>query len=275
MSKPGYVWNGTEWVPLLATTLSVVDWSNVANTPTTLTGYGISNASITGTLSVTGDTTISGTTGLGVGRSPVSSLDNTTGASIQSNGQTFFTASGVAPLLVNRTTNDGVLLRFYRGSSTNVGDVSVTSGTITYGTFAGSHWSQINSSEDILVGTVMDTIDEMCVWEEEDLPNKTLAKVEISKVPASKRVYGVFLGVDEDDEHGDIRVGSLGTLFVRIAPGISVEGGDLLESDGNGCAIPQTDDIIRSSTIGKVTSSTVIDTYEDGSYLVPAVLYCG
>lgn len=219
------------------------------------------------TISLFGDT--------GIGRTPTSTIDNTTGASLQSDGQMLSTASSAAVLILNRTTDDGNLVRFYRGSATNVADISVSSGAVTYGTFAGSHWSQIENAQDILVGTVMETVDEMCIWESEEFPNKTLAKVQISNTASSKRVYGIFLGIDSEDEYGDIRVGSLGALFVRIQGGVLVEGGDLLESDGNGCAVPQSDDIIRSSTIGKVSANVVIETYPDGSYLVPCVLYCG
>ena len=39
-----------------------------------------------------------------------------------------------------------------------------------------------------------------------------------------------------------------------------------------GTAKPQEDDIIRSKTVAKVTSTHVTCTYEDGSYCVPCVL---
>ena len=41
---------------------------------------------------------------------------------------------------------------------------------------------------------------------------------------------------------------------------------------GNGTAKPQGDDIVRSKTIAKVISTTVIKTYDDNSYLVPCVV---
>jgi len=46
----------------------------------------------------------------------------------------------------------------------------------------------------------------------------------------------------------------------------------LLMSAGDGTAKPQGDDIVRSKTIAKVTSTNVSRTYDDGSYLVPCVL---
>ena len=47
--------------------------------------------------------------------------------------------------------------------------------------------------------------------------------------------------------------------------------GDLLESNGDGTAKVQSDDIVRSKTIGKVT----IGNSDTGVKLVSCVLYCG
>ena len=102
--------------------------------------------------------------------------------------------------------------------------------------------------------------------------NERLPKVKISDVVGDKAVYGVFQTWDEAQ---DMLVTSLGAFVVRIAAGVTVQIGDLLESNGDGCAKVQDDDVIRSRTIGKVTSITPSATYADGSYTVPAVLYCG
>jgi hypothetical protein len=102
--------------------------------------------------------------------------------------------------------------------------------------------------------------------------NERLPKVKISDVVGDKAVYGVFQTWDEVQ---DMLVTSLGAFVVRIAAGVTVQIGDLLESNGDGCAKVQDDDVIRSRTIGKVTSTTATATYADGSYCVPTVLYCG
>jgi hypothetical protein len=102
--------------------------------------------------------------------------------------------------------------------------------------------------------------------------NERLPKVKISDVVGDKAVYGVFQAWDEVE---DMLISSLGAFVVRVAAGVTVEIGDLLESNGDGCAKVQDDDIIRSKTIGKVTSTVATDTYDDGSYTVPCVLYCG
>ncbi len=102
--------------------------------------------------------------------------------------------------------------------------------------------------------------------------NERLPKVKISDVVGDKAVYGVFQTWDEAQ---DMLISSLGAFVVRIAAGVTVQIGDLLESNGDGCAKVQDDDVIRSKTIGKVTSTVPTATYPDGSYTVPCVLYCG
>ena len=92
------------------------------------------------------------------------------------------------------------------------------------------------------------------------------AKVKISDSVGDKRVYGV---VDNYTAQGKLMVASVGIASVKVTG--ACEGGDLLESNGDGTAKVQSDDIVRSKTIGKVTignSSTDVK-------LVSCVLYCG
>ena len=87
-------------------------------------------------------------------------------------------------------------------------------------------------------------------------------------------VAGVFQAWDDDDDTytDDFYCAMTGDFIIRIAEGVSVQRGDLLMSAGDGTAKPQDDDIIRSKTIAKVTSTHVTCTYDDGSYCVPCVL---
>ena len=92
------------------------------------------------------------------------------------------------------------------------------------------------------------------------------AKIKISDSVGDKRVYGVLQSYDNN---GKPLVASVGIGSIRVTG--ACEGGDLLESNGDGTAKVQSDDIIRSKTIGKVTignSSTDVK-------LVSCVLYCG
>jgi hypothetical protein len=80
---------------------------------------------------------------------------------------------------------------------------------------------------------------------------------------------------EDDDTVNDMNVASLGTMVVRIHKDQTVSKGDLLTSNGDGTAKKQSDDIIRTKTIGKVLTNIKQETYSDGSYTVPCALYCG
>ena len=197
------------------------------------------------------------------------------GGEIRADGLGAFVRSGNPPLWVNRLSDDGTLVELQQGSVTE-GTISVSGNTVSYNAFAGSHWSQLQdgSKPDILRGTVMESINELCVWPDEN--NERLPKSKISDTSGSKKVYGVFMAWDNDwDATNDMLITSVGAFICRVNGSVTVQEGDLLESNGDGTARVQADDIIRSSTIGKVTSTVKTHEYDDGSYCVPTVLYCG
>jgi hypothetical protein len=101
-------------------------------------------------------------------------------------------------------------------------------------------------------------------------------KSKVSDTVDAKNVYGVFYAWDNEDSEGynDFTVASVGSFVVRIKANETITKGDLLQSNGDGTAKVQTDDAIRASTFAKVLSTTVIETYEDGSFLVPCSLMC-
>ena len=97
----------------------------------------------------------------------------------------------------------------------------------------------------------------------------------VSDTTDAKNVYGVFVAYDEDGEgYNDFYVASVGSFVVRIKANETIAKGDLLQSNGDGTAKVQSDDNVKSSSFAKVLSTTVIETYEDGSYLVPCSLMC-
>ena len=100
-------------------------------------------------------------------------------------------------------------------------------------------------------------------------------KSKVSDTTDAKNVYGLFVAYDLDGEgYNDFYVASVGSFVVRIKQGETIAKGDLLQSNGDGTAKVQTDDNIKSSSFAKILSTTVIETYEDGSYLVPCSLMC-
>lgn len=205
--------------------------------------------------------------------------NNVTGAVVRTDGLIEASRTGTGGsgtgLRVNRRTDDGTLVEFLRGV-TSVGSISVTAGTVSYNSFSGSHWSQLfdGTRPPILLGTVLESIGDMCEWPDET--ETVLPKVKVSDTAAAASVYGVFGTWDNDWEiTNDMLVVSVGAFMCRVNATETVAVGDLLESNGDGTARVQADTIIRTSTIGKVISINKSIEHPDGSYCVPTVIYCG
>jgi hypothetical protein len=195
------------------------------------------------------------------------------GVDILSDGGLRVTRSA-STIAINRLSSDGNLIEFYQ-DGTIEGTISVSGTTVSYNGAHLSRWSQLPSGTErteILRGSVLSNLDEMCEWDEED--NEQLNRMKVSDVEGDKNVSGVFQAWDDDDDTytNDFYCAMTGDFMIRIAGGVTVERGDLLMSAGDGTAKPQNDDIIRSKTVAKVTSTNVSCTYEDGSYCVPCVL---
>jgi hypothetical protein len=199
---------------------------------------------------------------------------NTQGLAFGSAGWISNCRDGATPVLIGRKGADGTLVEFFQDGTVE-GSISVSGTTVSYNGAHLSRWSQLPNGaerEEILRGTVLSNIDEMCEWGEEE--NEQLNRMKVSDVEGDKNASGVFQAWDDDDDTyiNDFYCAMTGDFIIRIAEGITVERGDLLMSAGDGTAKPQDDDIIRSKTIAKVASTNVSCTYDDGSYCVPCVL---
>ena len=194
------------------------------------------------------------------------------GCELRGDGIGTFTVTSNTCIVVNRRTTDGTLVEF-RQDNTAEGTISVSGTTVSYNGGHLSRWAQFpdNSRPELLKGTVMSNLDQMSQWGEED--NEQLNCVQVSTVEGDANVAGVFVDWDStDDGYNDILLAMTGDMVIRIGAGVTVARGDLLMSAGDGTAKPQGDDIVRSKTIAKVTSTHVSHTYADGSYAVPCVL---
>jgi len=196
------------------------------------------------------------------------------GTELLSDGNVRFVRSAGNVVYVNRLSDDGDLIAFAQANATE-GTISVSGTTVSYNGAHLSRWSQLAGGatrEEILRGTVLSNIDEMCGWGDEE--NEQLNRMKVSDVEGDKNVSGVFQCWDDDDDTytDDFYCAMTGDFIIRIAEGVTVERGDLLMSAGDGTAKPQGDGYIQDKTIAKVTSTYVTCTYEDGSYCVPCVL---
>ena len=204
--------------------------------------------------------------------------DNETDAGVVlSSGGSNFVRSGGGLCSFNRLSSDGDLVFLKQDTSTE-GKVSVSGSTVSYEGFSGLHESS-GIPTNTPIGTVLSTIDELDVYHakqdgikgEEDNPKAGQtradhAKVEVSDTVGDSAVYGV---VGKFNTQGKVMVASVGIGSVRVTGACAK--GDLLESNGDGTAKVQSDDIIRSKTIGKVT----IGNSNTAEKLVSCVLYCG
>ena len=181
------------------------------------------------------------------------------------------------PMIVNRNASDGTLVQLRQAASSE-GTISVSGSTVSYNGFSGLHESS-GIASNTPVGTVCSTIDELDTYpDKQEAPDGTSkdhpkkgqnradhAKVKVSDSSGDKRIYGVLQRFDNNKP----MIASVGIGSIRVTGACS--GGDLLESNGDGTAKVQSDDIVKSKTIGKVTignSSTDVK-------LVSCVLYCG
>ena len=191
-----------------------------------------------------------------VGRSSTGSTGN--GHSIRTADSAIFSrdASGET-MQVCRNADNGQFIQF-RANGSIVGDIKNTGGTVSLTGFSGCHES--SSSDTLEVGMVVSTIDEE--------HSENHAKVEISNSVGDKRVYGVVSDLEGLDG-SNVTIASVGISSIKVTG--SCVGGDLLESNGDGTAKVQSDDIIRSKTIGKVTMGNSTEEVK----MVSCVLYCG
>jgi hypothetical protein len=121
------------------------------------------------------------------------------------------TSDDTRVLEINRQSNDGDLVQFFQ-ANTLEGTISVSGSTVAYNGAHLSRWSQIpgidphdkDARPEILRGTVMSNLDEMCDWidPETDEPqaNEQLNKTKISDVEGDKNVSGIFQAWDDDDD---------------------------------------------------------------------------
>jgi hypothetical protein len=213
-----------------------------------------------------------------VGATNSSTSDTVAGVYLFSGGVVQATRTSAACGDFGRLVNDGEIVVF-RQAGTVEGTISVSGTTVSYNGGHLSRWAQTTTAKDdsLVKGTVLSNLDEMNVYTDAEgnpVDNEQLNKVKVSDVEGDANVAGVFVNWSHDDAHNvdEINMAMTGDMIIRIAQGVTVQRGDLLMSAGNGTAKPQGDDIVRSKTVAKVTSTHVTCTYADGSFCVPCVL---
>ena len=195
----------------------------------------------------------------------VATQNSDLGVVLSPNGRIFATGDGHTDLNI---TSDGQIMRFRSGASAE-GNISISGALVSYNGFSGTHESS-GIASDTAIGTVCSTIDELDTYVSGTKEGQTRTdhpKIKVSDAQGDSRVYGVLSSYSEEDNKPIVASVGIGSVLVTGA----CAGGDLLESNGDGTAKVQDDDIIRSKTIGKVT----IGNSDTNVKLVSCVLYCG
>jgi hypothetical protein len=213
-----------------------------------------------------------------VGATSSATSDSVAGVYLFSGGVVQSTRTSAASGDFGRLVDDGDIVVF-RQAGTVEGSISVSGTTVSYNGGHLSRWAQTTAPKDnaLVKGTVLSNLDEMNSYTDAEgnpVANEQLNKVKVSDVEGDANVAGVFVNWTYDEQHSvdEINMAMTGDMIIRIAQGTTVQRGDLLMSAGDGTAKPQGDDIVRSKTVAKVTSTHVTCAYSDGSYCVPCVL---
>jgi len=192
------------------------------------------------------------------------------GIQLGGGGLVIASRDGSVSAIFGRSSDDGQVVQIRQDGNTE-GTISVSGSTVSYGGFVGLHESS-GIATSTPVGTVVSTIDELDVYPvgtpKAGQNRADHAKVKVSDAVGDKRVYGVVQKFDAE-YYNKLQVASVGIGSIRVTGACA--GGDLLESNGDGTAKVQSDDIVKSKTIGKVT----IGNSNTGVKLVSCVLYCG
>ena len=175
--------------------------------------------------------------------------------------------AGSSCYMANKTAAEGHMMDFAYDNSIK-GYINLDGETVSLVGFSGQHESETSDkAKSIPKGTVMSSIGTTFKADH--------VKTKISDSVGDVSVYGVVssyasydTGADKDVDYRMI-LNAVGIAEVLVTGKASI--GDLIESNGDGSAKVQDDEIIRSKTIGKVTKAKT--TTSKG--LALCVLYCG
>jgi hypothetical protein len=204
------------------------------------------------------------------------------GIELLTDGRGFFTAQNLVPLSLNRTgTISGSvgITDFYTNGGL-VGSITVdNAGTVTYGPFLGSHFSEWHAA--VAEPTQWEKLGTVVCTAEGLLPGfgDRLPLVVPSTTAGDRRVYGVMLGrraaaaVGATNEPGAanrnyLQIAGVGAGRIKVTG--TVEAGDFLEtSDVPGAARSQLSEFRTTGTVAKATQ----DSPDDGSVRLVACTF--
>jgi hypothetical protein len=204
-----------------------------------------------------------------------SSSISTAGSELLPTGSSrFVTGAGITPMAIHRLADDGTLIVFLQGGTTE-GDISVSGTTVSYNAFAGSHWSRFEggATPEVLVGTLIESTGEQLTWPGESDEKHTFGR--ICNTVQSRTVAGVFMAYDTNDNFGDFYCTAVGRYLMRVEAGEDPQVGDLLESNGKYARISMDQTDIKTYHVARVMGTSGSNHAADGSFCVAVELMIG
>ena len=193
------------------------------------------------------------------------------------------------------SSGTGTLINFCDGDGNNVGTVTFSSGTVTYGTFTGVHDAYIMESDGVAENLPSSSLElyyesgtiVSMVSSSKDNTFQPVNFVASSSTYQDKRAYGVYMGsydwADRDsDYHAELidkhLIASVGDGFVLVNnQGGDIEIGDYITtasgSGGYGCK--QSDDLLHNYTVAKATDGITWSNESTTYKLLACTYHCG
>jgi hypothetical protein len=204
-----------------------------------------------------------------------SSSISTAGSELLATGSSrFVTGAGITPMAIHRLADDGTLIVFLQGGTTE-GNISVSGTTVSYNAFAGSHWSRFEggATPEVAVGTLLESTGEQLTWPGEADDKHTFGR--ICDTVQSRTVAGVFMAYDTNDNFGDFYCTAVGRYLMRVEAGEDPQVGDLLESNGKYARVSMDQTDIKTYHVARVMGTSGSNHAADGSFCVAVELMIG
>ena len=164
----------------------------------------------------------------------------------------------------NRTGDDGTIITFEQDGAVE-GDISVSSNTVSYNGFTGSHFAWSSDKSPFKKGSLLIATGNNKTSHNNDFGNgEVVYEVTTTDIKNDKRVLGVYLCEGKLGEEEIILVNAVGNSFILVTDtNGNIELGDFLTSSSiSGHAQKQTESMFMNYTIGKALQTVNWDEEE-------------
>jgi hypothetical protein len=175
-----------------------------------------------------------------------------------------------------QNSGSGTLIQFADGNS-NIGSITFSGGTVSYGNFTGMHLGNLRENE----STVNYETGDILILSSSTIPvNSNQPEYLVTKSDKSmqKSVFGVYGGSgDHLPDPSDAIIYSLGDGVIKVnSEGGNIEIGDYIcSSNTPGIGMKQSDDILRNHTVAKASQNVDWSIESSTTKLIACTYHCG